>query len=625
MDGINSFNFKIKLSEEFYACENLEQNLPRPNWKEVLRMVELGSKCFGEAEIEENLPNKKAKAAYTDDSLRYYAHRLEKLRKDLYAFQSPYERWKSHSIFVAAIVSTGQEPEYDFQAAYQKQKELLARLNELYRSFLNYYFSIEDLDIKEKGGTLYKKIFFLYFLEQTDFLTSQKFYKFFVQLTEKEKEDYINFRWNENYLRVNLEGEAFSSGLFNMLDLAKSLSILYELDPSIAKKNKDLFEVSNIQSLTGELKNGEVVMSFYLVQNSLISFYVSNEEIIFHKDETDPEMARKIRGMRNAIKFKANEQYVEIAHELYELLFDRRFIDWDDINKMYVLPDEYLQMLPFECLLTDNVPDRKLDEPTEWPFLIKKTEMAYHYSLAMLEEDLKQKAYSSQKAMLVAPVFSDKPPAKQAKEKLTAYDAEVSRSFTSDGGYIAPLPGSKKEIEAIAAICRKGGYQVDQLMEQGARKKNFLSSDLHTYGILSISTHGIVDYQNHENSGLFFYPEGEYNAYFLDYNEILNKVDLKANLVTLSACETGLGRIVPVDGLYGLPRAFLLSGSENIMASLWKVNDASTSQLMSDFYRYHIGGKMSYSKALRKAKMNLVQDKQFAEPYYWSPFILLGQ
>ncbi len=104
---------------------------------------------------------------------------------------------------------------------------------------------------------------------------------------------------------------------------------------------------------------------------------------------------------------------------------------------------------------------------------------------------------------------------------------------------------------------------------------------------------------------------------------------LNAELVILSACETGLGKYEKGEGVIGLTRALLYAGSKNIIVSLWKVSDASTNKLMVDFYTNFLNEKSSksknYSKHLQKAKLKLIKEGKYAHPFFWSPFILIGR
>jgi CHAT domain-containing protein len=111
------------------------------------------------------------------------------------------------------------------------------------------------------------------------------------------------------------------------------------------------------------------------------------------------------------------------------------------------------------------------------------------------------------------------------------------------------------------------------------------------------------------------------------YSGEIYNLKLNADLVVLSACETGLGKIQQGEGIIGLTRALLYAGAKNIIVSLWEVADESTSDLMVNFYKNTLAGKgqLSYSEALRNAKLKMIGEGKYAHPLYWSPFILIGK
>jgi CHAT domain-containing protein len=108
-------------------------------------------------------------------------------------------------------------------------------------------------------------------------------------------------------------------------------------------------------------------------------------------------------------------------------------------------------------------------------------------------------------------------------------------------------------------------------------------------------------------------------------SEIFN-LDLNADLVVLSACQTGLGRLVKGEGMIGLTRAFMYAGASSVVVSLWKVQDYSTAALMKSFYRHLRAGK-GKAEALRQAKLNMIRSDipAYRFPYFWAPFVLVGQ
>ena len=113
-----------------------------------------------------------------------------------------------------------------------------------------------------------------------------------------------------------------------------------------------------------------------------------------------------------------------------------------------------------------------------------------------------------------------------------------------------------------------------------------------------------------------------------DYDNILYtgeiyNLKINAELVTLSACETGMGKIAEGEGLLGFSRAFMFAGAKNLLLSLWKVDDTSTSQLMSNFYSNHLENEMPLAESLAQAKKQLIHGTKFSHPYFWAPFVLI--
>ena len=214
-------------------------------------------------------------------------------------------------------------------------------------------------------------------------------------------------------------------------------------------------------------------------------------------------------------------------------------------------------------------------------------------------------------------------------------------------GKIPELPATKTEVEGINKILKSSGYQVTEFMQKNATETNLKSTKQPS--ILHIATHGYflqdvekarwpigVNVENANDnvllrSGLMLSGASEADKLTssLDSNnngiltsyEAMN-LDLKGtNLVVLSACETGLGEIKAGEGVYGLQRAFLMAGADALIMSLWKVDDAATQELMTNFYTNWIktGDKQ---KAFKQAQLQLMT--KYKDPYYWGAFVMIG-
>lgn len=193
---------------------------------------------------------------------------------------------------------------------------------------------------------------------------------------------------------------------------------------------------------------------------------------------------------------------------------------------------------------------------------------------------------------------------------------------------------TKKEVNGILDRFKSSynvferwfGNKAAVYLEEDAREASVKTDKLGEYRILHFATHGLVNEKNPQLSGLILSPEDSTSKEdgILHLGEIYN-LNLNADLVVLSACETGLGQVAKGEGIIGLTRGFLYAGASNVLVSLWQVSDVTTADLMVDFYDKMLGG-MSKPEALRAAKLQMIRrHPEYAKPYYWAPFILVGR
>jgi CHAT domain-containing protein len=216
---------------------------------------------------------------------------------------------------------------------------------------------------------------------------------------------------------------------------------------------------------------------------------------------------------------------------------------------------------------------------------------------------------------------------KSDKNKQALDDSEIGRRYSQG---FSPLPFSERECEDIGNEFTKPLL----LNGQNATKKRFLEEAPH-YSIIHLSTHGLFDGYNPLYSGMVFAPDYNNELSSILYAYELFNVSLNCDLVTLSACETGLGqniRNIGGEGVYGLPRMLLASGAGAVVSSLWRVADESTAILMVEFYKNIRELGLNKSEALRQAKIFLKKQGKkignrsfsYGHPFFWAPFILIG-
>ncbi len=152
------------------------------------------------------------------------------------------------------------------------------------------------------------------------------------------------------------------------------------------------------------------------------------------------------------------------------------------------------------------------------------------------------------------------------------------------------------------------------------------SPELSNYNIVHFATHGILNSEQPELSGIvlsLFDEQGKPQNGFLRLHEVFN-LNLTADLVVLSACQTGLGKEIKGEGLVGLTRGFMYAGATRVLVSLWSVNDAATAEFMSKFYSFMLQDKLSPSSALNATQKYMQQHSKWSHPYYWAAFTLQG-
>jgi CHAT domain-containing protein len=182
---------------------------------------------------------------------------------------------------------------------------------------------------------------------------------------------------------------------------------------------------------------------------------------------------------------------------------------------------------------------------------------------------------------------------------------------------LVALPGSRYEVETIAADL-PGPSTI--LLGSRATEANFLHLPLDEYNVIHLALHGYVDPEFPDRSALVFAPQPPLNDGFLQVRQI-RQLHLNASLVTLSACNTGVGP-VGEDGVNDIVNAFVDAGAQSVVSTLWDVEDQATAQFMTVFYR-HLAQGEGKAEALRQAQLEMLDSG--ASPYFWAGFELDGE
>jgi CHAT domain-containing protein/tetratricopeptide (TPR) repeat protein len=227
-------------------------------------------------------------------------------------------------------------------------------------------------------------------------------------------------------------------------------------------------------------------------------------------------------------------------------------------------------------------------------------------------------------AVLADPVLGPARPSSSGSQEVATLTPLV-RSLEDAGlRHLEPLPGSRREALAIASHLPP--ERVLTAFGADASRSTALGEEVSRARILHFATHALLDERRPELSGIVVSeraPDGSVRSGFLSLADI-SALRLSAELVVLSACRTGLGKDVRGEGLVGLTRGFMNAGAPRVVASLWKVTDAATAELMERFYTLMLDRKLAPAEALRQAQRSLRKDRQTSAPHAWAGFVLSG-
>ncbi len=330
------------------------------------------------------------------------------------------------------------------------------------------------------------------------------------------------------------------------------------------------------------------------------------------------------------------DRHKMLGIKLYQKLLGKFSHAFRGKTFLYVVPDGILHFLPLETLLSQEGSEKNKSE-----YLLTKFTFCYAPSasaLCFLKEN-RQKHVKRRKTLLAFgdPNFSGSSALMAVRGESAPLDTTLGErdSIFSGGNLLSRglyeqrgfkfrrLPFSGFEISEISSLFPPDETQI--FFGEAAKEEVVKSLDLSNFKYIHFATHGMIDQERPFRSAIVLTLDNDpAEDGFLQMNEILN-LNLYADLVTLSACQTGLGKLQKGEGIVGLTRAFMYSGAPSVVVSLWNINDRSTAQFMKDFYTFLHDRKLP-ATALRLAKINMLHSsrKLYRHPYFWAPFIIFG-
>jgi CHAT domain-containing protein len=406
------------------------------------------------------------------------------------------------------------------------------------------------------------------------------------------------------------------------------VEIVLNQDPDQKEPEKQTLDIPSIEvdKLISGMSDKSAVLLYHIVDfrddseffqradrsadRKLVAFLLDKAGVSVSSTPFNDDFRSLMKGTFRGLKTGDVERLKESGAALSEKLlmpFEKRL---REKSHLVIIPDAELADVPFESLPFGN--------DQEW--LCEHFSTSYNYSLGLWERSRAKANPYPESLSALAPDFSGEHGMIISENMDTPVDSLMAHhsDMMRDGEHLMPLPQARKEVLEIEKLFKQERDKVASVEFKNATKKRFFEMAQNT-DILHIASHGYSDVNDYRNSGLFF-SAGEDAESFLRLNEIY---DLKtnANLVVLSACKTNAGDKVRGEGVLALPRGFMLAGVPNVIASLWKVHDKKTKELMLQFYDALLDGK-TYADALREARLTAIRKGEL--PLDWAGFVLIG-
>ena len=392
---------------------------------------------------------------------------------------------------------------------------------------------------------------------------------------------------------------------------------LYAAHPEL-KIHRGNIGPMTIGELTSLIPNSSTALLQYVVTESKTHLFVvtrsktSRERVdlkLFTLNVKQKELTDRVEQFRTRL---ANRDFTadELGTELYSLLLKPANTELKGKTSLIVVPDGVLWDLSFQAL-----------QPRKNRYLIEDASLSYAPSFTALREILKakKKPANSSRAGAVLLAFGNPAIGNETvqREKSVFLDEKLE-----------PLPEAERQVKMLAQIY---GSDHSKIYVLGDATEERIKAEAGNYRILHLATHAILNDASPMYSHVLLSQPGVRSKEdgLLEAWELMN-LNIDADVVVLSACETARGRVGAGEGMIGLTWALFIAGSPAAVASQWKVEVQSTTELMVEFHRNlklaieNPKSKMTKAQALRQAALKLLRSKQYRHPFYWAGFVIVG-
>lgn len=372
----------------------------------------------------------------------------------------------------------------------------------------------------------------------------------------------------------------------------------------------------------GLLDNETGLLEYFLGEKASWVFFVTRTAYFVFELPSRKEIGNSVNAFLKLVSVPCSGVFLgEVAaRRIYrELLFPLEMDCTKSLKRLIIVPDGQLCCLPFEALAAN-------DESSGLPFyyLIHRYQVSYALSassLIYLRERGRAEDQDTGKDFFAVGNPDYAVPAEKGIFPHKGYTIALRDYFLSQGFSFSPLPYAEKEVREIASLFPETRRTL--LIRAEGTEEAVKKESLHNFKILHFACHGFIDEERPMRSALVLaLDQNMTEDGFLQAREI-GALQLDADLVVLSGCQTAYGSIRRGEGILDLSRCFFRAGARTVVASLWRIEDRATAVLMREFYTALIGG-MTMAQALRSAKLWMIRS-DFSNPFFWAGFVLSGE
>ncbi|MGB3514450.1 MAG: tetratricopeptide repeat protein [Microcoleaceae cyanobacterium] len=408
-----------------------------------------------------------------------------------------------------------------------------------------------------------------------------------------------------------------------------------QVQTKIREKSPSYAAITQPQPLTLEqiqqqiLDKNTLLLQYSLGKKRSFLWAVSKDNITSYELPAKASIEKAVKEFRGTVtNRRANPtSLTEASKSIYQMIL-APVAEQLDNQRLAIVSDGILHYIPFAAISLPTTSSETKYLPLATKHQIVNLPSAS--TLSILRQDAQQRKPAPKTIAIVAdPVFSSEDnrlatTVSTRSENWEKYN--LSRSARQlDVGIWERLPDTRSEAEAILALLPES--ESISYLDFTANRTTATNPQLSQYKIIHFATHGLLNSVNPELSGIVLSmldQQGNSLNGFLRLHDIFN-LNFSADLVVLSACQTGLGKQVRGEGLVGLTRGFMYAGTPRVLVSLWNVDDAATAEMMGRFYRLMLKEKLSATEALKMAQLEMVSETEWKSPYYWAAFTLQGE